>query len=238
MGRGRTWTLGADESAAPPTWIFEVDDALLISKCARDRAFRGACSSAGVQVHEAVPRNAHEQDPLDVFPRITRMPLPPALLDRLDAYWQRAFRLDCESGLPTSRGARELILALRKRGVRVVATSSSPARVASPVLSAATRTIAFDDVGIGRPDGLVLVDVARSREPRDNAPSNTLLVATTPAAIRAARRAGLNAIGLLCGGHDERELSDAAGVYEDPAHLLAILELGDGREDWVLTSLP
>jgi phosphoglycolate phosphatase-like HAD superfamily hydrolase len=42
--------------------------------------------------------------------------------------------------------------------------------------------------------------------------------------LEAARRAGITAIALRCGGAPEASLADAAAIYEGPAELLAQLE--------------
>lgn len=53
-------------------------------------------------------------------------------------------------------------------------------------------------------------------------PEQALVVGDTPYDAEAARKAGMRAVGVLCGGFDEAELRKAGcvAVYRDPAHLL------------------
>jgi phosphoglycolate phosphatase-like HAD superfamily hydrolase len=53
-------------------------------------------------------------------------------------------------------------------------------------------------------------------------PSDALVIGDTPYDIIAARRAGMNSIGVLCGGFPENELRQAGciALYRDPEDLL------------------
>ncbi|MBV8364809.1 MAG: HAD family hydrolase, partial [Candidatus Eremiobacteraeota bacterium] len=55
-------------------------------------------------------------------------------------------------------------------------------------------------------------------------PDDALMVGDTRYDIEAAHRAGVQAIGLECGGHDADELHGALAVYVDPADLARHLD--------------
>ncbi|MFC7690547.1 HAD family hydrolase [Paeniroseomonas aquatica] len=54
-------------------------------------------------------------------------------------------------------------------------------------------------------------------------PAETIVIGDTPYDAEAAGRAGIRAIGMLCGGFPEADLRAAGciAIYRDPAHLLA-----------------
>ena len=55
---------------------------------------------------------------------------------------------------------------------------------------------------------------------------SVVVVGDTPYDVEAAKKAGMSTTGLLCGGFSEDSLREAGAVdiYQDPAHLLAVLE--------------
>jgi phosphoglycolate phosphatase-like HAD superfamily hydrolase len=55
----------------------------------------------------------------------------------------------------------------------------------------------------------------------DPATGETLIIGDTPCDIEAARKAGLKAIALRCGGFPEETLRGAIATYDDPADLLS-----------------
>jgi phosphoglycolate phosphatase-like HAD superfamily hydrolase len=55
----------------------------------------------------------------------------------------------------------------------------------------------------------------------DPATDETLFIGDTPYDIEAARKGGLKAIALRCGGFPEETLRGAIAIYDDPADLLS-----------------
>ncbi|MGV9878604.1 HAD family hydrolase [Streptomyces sp. NPDC003006] len=131
--------------------------------------------------------------------------------------------------LPALNGARELLHALDGRGWRIVlATSAGGAE-----LGALRRAIDADDViaGIASSDDVSsgkpapdpvhhALDIARS------SPDEALFVGDTVWDMRAASRAGVRSVALLCGGIPRSDLEEAgaSAVYADPADLLDRLD--------------
>ncbi len=124
-------------------------------------------------------------------------------------------------------GARELLDALRDRGVHVVLASSAIPRHAERAfrlldaehsVDAATTA---DDADESKPDPELLeAAIARVRG------ASSVLVGDSVWDVEAARRAGIPTISVLSGGVPEALLraAGAAWVFEDPADLLAHLD--------------
>jgi phosphoglycolate phosphatase-like HAD superfamily hydrolase len=76
-----------------------------------------------------------------------------------------------------------------------------------------------DDAGSSKPDA----DIVRAALARVSAPrAGAVMIGDTPYDNEAARRAGIDAIALRCGGYwSDAKLDRAAAVFDDPADLLA-----------------
>lgn len=146
--------------------------------------------------------------------------------DEIRSAWEREYdeMLDEPDLLP---GARELVDALRDRGVHVVLASSAIPRHAERAfrLLDAEHTVeaatTADDVAQSKP-APDLLDAAVARV----GGTSSVLVGDTVWDVEAARRAGMPTIAVLSGGVPEQLLRDAgaAWVFEGPADLLAHLD--------------
>ncbi|HEY3821866.1 MAG TPA: HAD family hydrolase [Polyangiaceae bacterium] len=128
--------------------------------------------------------------------------------------------------LPTLKpfhGARDLLLHMKKRGLRLtVATSAEgdelhgllrAARIEDLVDAASTSS----DAAASKPDpDIVQAAIRRSRLKREE----LVMLGDTPYDVQAAVRAGVAILAMRTGGWSDRELAGAAAVYEDPADLL------------------
>jgi HAD superfamily hydrolase (TIGR01549 family) len=83
-----------------------------------------------------------------------------------------------------------------------------------------------DDASESKPDP----DIVHAALARSSArPESSVIIGDTPYDIEAARRAGIGAIALRCGGHwSDGDLHDAVAIFDDPAALLARWR-GDAR---------
>jgi HAD superfamily hydrolase (TIGR01509 family) len=130
--------------------------------------------------------------------------------------------------LPPLKDAGALLKRLHGDGWRVVLATSasgtelSALRRAIDADDAITATASADDVTEGKPapepveHALELAGVPAER---------AVFVGDTVWDMRAARRAGVRRVGVLCGGIPRADLVEAGAeaVYDDPAHLLASL---------------
>ncbi|GHE62392.1 haloacid dehalogenase [Streptomyces longispororuber] len=128
-------------------------------------------------------------------------------------------------------GARDLLYALADRDWRIVLATSA----GGGELAALRRAIDADDViaGVASADdvsaGKPAPDpVHHALEIAGCGPDDAVFVGDTVWDMRAARRAGVRAVGLLCGGIPRHDLEEAgaAAVYGTPADLLKDIDSG------------
>lgn len=135
-------------------------------------------------------------------------------------YWER---------LRAFEGARELLWACARRGLRVVLASSASERemgalrAALDAEDALTAVTSAGDVAQSKP-APDIVQVALRRA--GVGPDAAVFVGDTVWDVQACRQAGLACIALLTGGISRDELAQAGAVeiYSDPAHLLGQLD--------------
>lgn len=147
--------------------------------------------------------------------------------DRVRAAWEKEYdaMLDEPVLLP---GARELLEALRERGLRVVLASSAIPRHAERVLrlldadERADASLTSEDAERSKPDP-ELLENAMARVDA----GASLLVGDSVWDVEAGLRAGIPTAAVLSGGYGEDELraAGATWVFEDPADLLTHLDL-------------
>lgn len=120
--------------------------------------------------------------------------------------------------------SRTLVLQLAAAEYLVAIASSAKADELQPLLAIAhvddlcdVRTTA-DDVDNAKPSPDV-IEVASDRLGLE--PSQVVLIGDTPYDVAAARRAGVDIIGVTTGGFSVDELAGAIAVYDGPAGLLA-----------------
>jgi HAD superfamily hydrolase (TIGR01509 family) len=132
------------------------------------------------------------------------------------------------SVLPTlkpTRGARALLEHLREEQIALVVASSAD----DEELTAARRQAGIEDL---LPAATSRDQAAHSKPDADivqaalasvgAAPSESVLIGDTPYDIESARKAGVKAIALRCGGYwSDAALAGAVAIYDDPQALLA-----------------
>ncbi len=121
---------------------------------------------------------------------------------------------------------RELLSALRERGLRLVVATSAKEEEVDKLLEIANvkdlvqAQTTSDDAESSKPDAdIVAAALQRAR----CAPDEAIMLGDTPYDVEAARKAGVPCIALRCGGWDDASLGDAAAVYADASDLLAHL---------------
>ena len=129
--------------------------------------------------------------------------------------------------IPPTRGARELLEAVRARGVRVVvATSAQKSEIdgllargdLGPLVDVAATG---DDAEDSKPDPDI---IGAALKKANVAAADAVMVGDTQYDVEAAHRAGVQCVALLCGGNDPVTLRAADAVYADPAELTAALD--------------
>lgn len=124
-------------------------------------------------------------------------------------------------------GARELLLRLRERGVKlVVGTSADEAELGALLDQAGVRDC-FDKVTTSSevesskpaPD-VVQAALAKLRVPKER----VLMIGDTPYDVAAARRAGVRCVALRTGGWPDEALAQAVAIYDTPIDVAMALE--------------
>ncbi|MGW7440010.1 HAD family hydrolase [Streptomyces sp. NPDC054849] len=131
--------------------------------------------------------------------------------------------------LPPLDSAAELLRELDRRGWRVVLVTSATSseldalRRAVGADDAVTATASSDDVGQGKP---APDPVQHALDLADAPAHSAVFVGDTVWDMKAASRADVASVGLLCGGIPRADLEEAGAraVYQDPADLLAHLD--------------
>lgn len=146
--------------------------------------------------------------------------------DRVRAAWEKEYDAMLHETVLLP-GARELLDALRERGLQVVLASSAIPRHAARVLrlldaeERAEASLTSEDAEQTKPDP-ELLEEAMARVDA----GATLLVGDSVWDVEAGLRAGVPTAAVLSGGYAEDELraAGATWVFEDPADLLAHLD--------------
>ncbi|KMO94290.1 HAD family hydrolase [Streptomyces roseus] len=131
--------------------------------------------------------------------------------------------------LPRIDAADELLRALDRRGWRVVLVTSAGSEELDALRRAVdaddviAATASSDDVEEGKP---APDPVHHALELADASAHASVFVGDTVWDMKAAARAGVAAVGLLCGGIPRHDLEEAGAraVYRDPADLLGRLD--------------
>lgn len=211
----------------PEAVIFDVDGTLVDSVGHNARAWQDAFRDHGHEIAFEDIRSQIGKGGDQLMPVFLNADEIEARGKALEADRGRIFKERYLAEVTAFPMVRELIERLRADGVRIVLASSAKA----------DDLEAFKEIaGI---DGLIDVettsdDAERSKPHPDIflaamrrldglRPEDVLVVGDTPYDAEAAGKAGLRAIGLLCGGFPEQGLRDAGcvAIYRSPADLLA-----------------
>ncbi|WP_437675714.1 HAD family hydrolase [Sorangium sp. So ce131] len=208
--------------------IFDVDGTLVDSNDAHARAWVDALKEFGhtVQFEEVRRRIGMGGDKL--LPEVTgglESDSPEG--KKVSARCSEIFMKQLLPELRALPGAKELLRALRDRGLKLVIASSAQKeklrellRIAGAdgVVEGATSS---SDAERSKPDpDIVQAALDGLRLP----PEEVVMIGDTPYDVEAAARAGLKTIGFRSGGWTDAGLEGAIAVYDGPADLLAHLD--------------
>jgi HAD superfamily hydrolase (TIGR01509 family) len=207
--------------------IFDVDGTLVDSNDAHTRAWVDVLAEFGYQVPYERVRPLIGMGGDKVLPILTGVSADDLQGKRIT---ERREEIFAERYLPHVRplpGARDLLVRLRKEGLRLAVASSSKEEMlkkllalvgAEDLLEAKTSS---DDAENSKPDpDIVQAALRRLGEPADS----VVMVGDTPYDIEAATRAGLKTIAFRCGGWKDTDLRGAFEIYDGPADLLQHLD--------------
>jgi HAD superfamily hydrolase (TIGR01509 family) len=140
-------------------------------------------------------------------------------------------KLAKERGIKVFPGARELIAALRERGLKtVLATSSGKSQLETTeeasgleITKLVDEVTSADDADKSKPFPDIVTAAAGKLKV---SPAQCAMVGDTPHDAEAAKHAGVVLLGVTCGGHASRELmqSGARATFRDPSDILVHLD--------------
>ena len=207
--------------------LFDVDGTLIDSNDAHARAWVAALAEAGYAVPFERVRPLIGMGGDKVLPALV-----PGLSDEAEpgtAILERRKQVFAERELPglkPTRGARELLEAVRRRGARVVVATSAKGEELDALLAVGDLgplvdlAATSDDAESSKPDPDIIAVALQKAGVRA---ANAVMVGDTGYDVEAAHRAGVPCVALLCGGNDPATLRDAEAAYADPAELAGAL---------------
>jgi HAD superfamily hydrolase (TIGR01549 family) len=204
--------------------LLGIDGTLVDSNDAHARAWVGSLAEHGYVVQFEDVRRLIGKGGDKLMPELTGLDPESDQATAMSALRAELFARELPSLRPT-RGARDLLVALRDRGLQlVVATSAMEEEVTVLLQQAGVADLieaasSSDDAEASKPDPDI-IQAALRKVGRQAA--HSVMLGDTPYDVEAAQRARVPTIALRCGGWwGDDAFSNAVGIYDDPAHLLA-----------------
>ncbi|MEA2573221.1 MAG: hypothetical protein QOH93_519 [Chloroflexia bacterium] len=207
--------------------ILDVDGTLVDSNDAHIRAWLGALSRNGYNCTYEEIRRLIGMGSDNLLPTAVGVEKDSPEGKRLSDAWREIFERDFLPELKAFPRTRDLLLTLKKRGLKLVAASSAEEDMLGKLLKIAgaddllEESTSADDAENSKPaPDIVEAALKNIGLGRDE----VLMLGDTPYDIEASGKLGIGTIALRCGGWDDEGLKGAVSVYDDPADLLAHLD--------------
>ena len=208
--------------------LFDVDGTLIDSNDQHARAWVAALAEAGYtvpfeRVRPLIGMGGDKVLP-ELVPGLTEESEAGKAIAKSRVRWFMEHELKT---IPPTRGARELLEAVRKRGARiVVATSAKKEELdallargdLAPLIDMATTS---DDAEESKPDPDIIGAALKKAGVGAN---EAVMIGDTQYDVEAAHKAGVACVALLCGGNDAATLREADAIYADPSELTGALD--------------
>jgi HAD superfamily hydrolase (TIGR01509 family) len=203
--------------------IFDVDGTLVDSNDAHARAWLQAFAEHEITVTYESVRRAIGMGGDKLMPVVAGIEEDSPQGKKITERRKQIFKEAWLPRLRPLRGARGLIEHLARGGFTLAVASSATEEELHSLLDVArvtdlipTRT-SSDDADRSKPDpDIVTAAIKRVGCPKEL----TVMIGDTPYDVEAATRAGIQIVGLTCGGWSREDLRGAVAVYADPADLL------------------
>jgi HAD superfamily hydrolase (TIGR01509 family) len=206
--------------------VFDIDGTLVDSNTAHAEAWQQTLAAFGYDAPLAKVRRLIGKggDKL-VFELTGVAPGTPAFQE-ITAARSRLFQDAFLPRLKAFSGAKALLADLARRGLTLAVATSAQETESRSILRVAGLAGFFDaktsadDAARSKPDP----DIVSAALKRAGAAKNaTLMIGDTPYDVEAARRAGVEIVGLRCGGWRDDDLEGALAVYDNPEALRSAL---------------
>lgn len=208
--------------------LFDIDGTLIDSNDAHARAWVAALAEAGHEVPFERVRPLIGMGGDRVLPELV-----PGLSDETEpgkSITKRRLEIFKERELPhirPTRGARELLEAVRARGARIVMATSAKGAELKDLLAVGGFAPFIDDASTS--------DDAESSKPAPDivtaslkkagvAANEAVMVGDTKYDVEASHKAGVAIVALLCGGNSPDTLAAADARYADPGEAASALD--------------
>jgi HAD superfamily hydrolase (TIGR01549 family) len=210
--------------------IFDVDGTLIDSVDAHARAWQLALEHFGHSVSFEKVRQQIGKGGDQLLPVFLSEQELKERGEELEKFRGELFKNHFMDSIQPFPGVRELFLKLRSKGIQTVLASSAKAdeleyyKRLCRIEDLVEANTSSDDAERSKPYPDIFQAALTKVEGLE--PEDAMVIGDTPYDIIAAKRAGIESIGMLSGGFPEDELWDAGCVamYEDPAELLKRLE--------------
>jgi HAD superfamily hydrolase (TIGR01509 family) len=209
------------------TVLFDVDGTLVDSNDAHARAWVEAFAEYGVQVEFAHVRRCIGMGGDKLMPEVSNVredtPKGKAISERR----REIFKTTHLPRIKPFPGARELVAAIKARGLTTVAASSAKKDELQPLLAIAgadallDAATSSDDADESKPDPDIVQAALEQAKARAE---EAVMIGDTPYDVESAGRAGVRVIAFRCGGWNDADLKGAVAIYDGPADLLANLD--------------
>ena len=213
--------------------IFDIDGTLVDSNDGHARAWVSAFADEGIAAEFAQVRPLIGMGGDQLVPRVSGIGKGNPRYQALSDGWKRHFQEDELPKVRAQPGVRALLEALRARGLKLIVGTSADESLVQDLLKIADATdilteyTTSSEVEASKPEpDIVQAAVAKlGLDPRE-----VLMVGDTPFDIESARKAGVDALALRCGG--DTDFGGAVAIYDSPEDWLRHLAgppLGDGK---------
>lgn len=203
--------------------ILDVDGTLILSNDEHAQAFVDAARELGLDADYDEIRRLIGMGGDKLIPRAFGFEKESERGTELSERKGEIFREKYLPNLKPAPGARALLERMREDGLRlVVASSANEDDLGKLLEQAGVQDLIEDATSAGeveesKPEPDV---VQQALKEAGVDADRVVMLGDTPYDVEAAGRAGVRIVGVRCGGWGDKDLSGAAAVYDDPAHLL------------------
>ena len=204
--------------------ILDVDGTLVDSNDAHARAWMDAFTAFGVAVPFDQVRRSIGMGGDKLMPLVSGIEEESELGEKIAAHRAEVFKSRYLPRIQALDGTRELIERFLKDGLVLAVASSAKKDELTPLLERAgvedliEKLTSSDDADNSKPDpDIVVAALKRAKVPA----SEAIMLGDTPYDVVAAKRAGIEIVGVESGGWTSEALAGALAVYRDPADILA-----------------
>jgi HAD superfamily hydrolase (TIGR01509 family) len=207
--------------------LFDIDGTLVDSNDAHAHAWVEAFAEFGVRVDFDKVRRSIGMGGDKLLPAVSGITEDSPLGEQISKRRREIFKTKYLPRLRPFAGARELVAAVKARGLKAVAASSAKRDELESLLRVAdvsdliSETTSSDDAEESKPDP----DIVKAALKKAKAsPADALLIGDTPYDMEAAARAGVDVIAFRCGGWGDADLRGAMAIYDGAWDLLAHID--------------